>query len=527
MTADLERRLFEAIARDDMAKVSELLEAGASIDAFDSQGNTPLVVAGLKGSIEMVRFLLDRGADPNASCEERYVETFGAEETIELIGHQDGARALMKIADTMFLPGQDEIIRRLVKSGADVNAQDTCGRTALIYAVLAGIGLPQTVKTLLELGADPDLRDNDGVTALMFAIVGMDDPIAGESMKEIAMILRDAGASEEGVIYIILAKAAAGGDLKSVRECIAQGADVNFQASRPLVSAVQGGHLAVVRELLAAGANPNLRAGPRDLTALIHAASEGRLDVVQELMEAGADPKTSVPEPGTAIDYARQYGNRDVAKYLKEIGVNECDYAEARGVTTFQINEIALLVRAPVDRTAEAFTKLRGARAWIPDIYEKPVTPTELCFIIFQFSGHAWSLVELLHDDREGGSLSASDALELSRDLQTKVIFYENLDTSGSIAYALCERGEEMEAFSCGPGTLKNGLAPIFRSKHRDARTLACGEHYSFVEDFIKSQDAFLPGWSELSRTEEPGSEITIEGFPQNAIHRMDLIQIR
>jgi ankyrin repeat protein len=519
------KQFFDTLFSGAIEKVREYLAEGISPDICDSNGTTPLVVAALSGNIEMMQLLLDAGADPDASCEERYVETLGVDEIIELIGHQDGATALMKIADSMFLHNQEEIIRLLVKSGADVNAQDTCGRTALMYAVNAGIGLPDTVRILIELGADPDIRDNDGVTALMFAIIGVDDPIAGISMKEIAKILRDTGASEEGVIYIILSKAAACGDIMAVRECIEKGADVNFQAARALVSAVRGWHLDVVKELLAAGANPHLRTGPEALMVLMRAASEGRLESLKDFRH-GADLNERASTPRDALGYARHNGHYEAAKYLEGIGIKECDYAAARGVTTFQINEMAILVNEPVARSAEVFARLRHALAWIPDIYGKPILATPLCVLVYQFSGHDWSLIELLHDDCTGYGLSASDALEISRDLQTKVLFYGNSDTARTVAYSLFENGQEMESFFCGVDEERESGGVVFRSKLREA-SIECSDREDFVEAFIKEQDAFLPGWSELARSAEPGSTITIEGFPRNVILRMDLVQIR
>ncbi|HEY3329211.1 MAG TPA: ankyrin repeat domain-containing protein [Capsulimonadaceae bacterium] len=66
-------------------------------------------------------------------------------------------------------------IKALVKAGANVNAADSDGHTALWYAV-AGRNLP-ALKTLIGLGADVDARDSDGVSLLAAATRSKDAAI--------------------------------------------------------------------------------------------------------------------------------------------------------------------------------------------------------------------------------------------------------------------------------------------------------------------------------------------------------------
>lgn len=60
-----------------------------------------------------------------------------------------------------------EIVRLLLNRGADINAQDEWGRTALMIA--ADGGYADTVKLLLDWEANVHLRDSNGNTALMRA----------------------------------------------------------------------------------------------------------------------------------------------------------------------------------------------------------------------------------------------------------------------------------------------------------------------------------------------------------------------
>jgi uncharacterized protein len=76
---------------------------------------------------------------------------------------EGGNTSLMSAA----LDGQTDIVKGLLRNGADVNAQNLEGRTALMFAV---INLrTATVKTLLQFGADVNVQANCGCTPLMLA----------------------------------------------------------------------------------------------------------------------------------------------------------------------------------------------------------------------------------------------------------------------------------------------------------------------------------------------------------------------
>jgi ankyrin repeat protein len=66
--------------------------------------------------------------------------------------------------------GSVEMARVLIERGALVNARDTRGRTPLMYAAGADRPKIEMVRFLLERGADPAAKDNRGSTALAFAV---------------------------------------------------------------------------------------------------------------------------------------------------------------------------------------------------------------------------------------------------------------------------------------------------------------------------------------------------------------------
>jgi len=82
--------------------------------------------------------------------------------------------------------GYAPIVQAFLAKGAEVNAADDTGGTALIWAVARG--RVETVRLLLDSGAAVNARDADGMTALALA--------RRKNAQEIADILLAAGAEE-------------------------------------------------------------------------------------------------------------------------------------------------------------------------------------------------------------------------------------------------------------------------------------------------------------------------------------------
>jgi len=60
-----------------------------------------------------------------------------------------------------------EVIKILIDAGADVNIKNRDGQTALIIVV--GAGDVEITEILVKAGADPDIEDAFGVSARMYA----------------------------------------------------------------------------------------------------------------------------------------------------------------------------------------------------------------------------------------------------------------------------------------------------------------------------------------------------------------------
>jgi ankyrin repeat protein len=267
-------KLGNAALFGNLPKVQQLLLAGADVNALTSKGRSPLMCASMYGHIRIMEALLDAGANPNLQGEE---------------DGEEGMTALMYIADNFLANNRTETIKFLASRGADVNIQDVRGRTALIAAGENA----DSVKALLEVGADPNIRDRDGNTAMMLG------------SWAIRRLLRQAGASEEGLNDVELVRSAREGNLATVNQLLNAGANVNYDDGAALNRAANQGHLEIVDRLIQAGADVNL-GWKTGFTPIAAAAYEGYLKIVERLLEAGANPfqRCHDGEIYNALEYA-------------------------------------------------------------------------------------------------------------------------------------------------------------------------------------------------------------------------------
>ena len=152
-----------------------LVDHGADIHAKDRNHVHALGRAALSADVEVVRFLVEHGCDPNETgygSNVRYARQYRP--TLEYL-LSNGAR-VEKDALAMAAHWQDpKLIERWIESGADVNAAaGPYRRTALMTAAASEQAGAATVKLLLEKGADPNAEDTDGERPLDWALYRAD-----------------------------------------------------------------------------------------------------------------------------------------------------------------------------------------------------------------------------------------------------------------------------------------------------------------------------------------------------------------
>ena len=136
--------------------VKLLVETGADLDAVGKDG-TPLMFASFAGQLDIVRYLLDSGAEPNKTA-------------------RSGESSLHAAA----IKGHVDVCDVLIRNGAKIDAQTTqgttdlistsppvCGESALHLAVAQGH--TEVVNLLLEMGANTEITDHTGQKPLHWA----------------------------------------------------------------------------------------------------------------------------------------------------------------------------------------------------------------------------------------------------------------------------------------------------------------------------------------------------------------------
>ncbi len=223
-----------------------LLEGGAKINTTDPSGITPVLLAIINGHYDVAGFLLNKGADPNLADDTGRTALFSA---VDFNTMPADNRPAPKVIDNQM--SSLELIKLLLDKGANVNAQLlkqqpyrakldrgddtmlTTGTTPLLRAAKAA-DLP-AMRLLLAKGADPKLATRAGITPLM-AAAGL-------------------GSKEEDSTGRFKTEAEA---IEAIQLCLDAGVDINAangQGQTALHAAALKGYDKVVQFLADHGAN--------------------------------------------------------------------------------------------------------------------------------------------------------------------------------------------------------------------------------------------------------------------------------
>ena len=215
--------------------------------------------------------------------------------------------------------GRTQTVAELLELGADVDAANYNGTTALMIAALNGH--TEIVAALLSCERiDVNAANSNGSTALIFA--------AQNGYTEIVARLLDRGAgvnAAESDGYTALMSAAHNGHTEIVARLLDRGAGVNAaesDGSTALMIAAQNGRTETVAELLAQGADVNA-AKSNGSTALMIAARNGYTEIVARLLDRGADVNTATSYGYTALMFATLNGYTEtISALLSRDGVD-------------------------------------------------------------------------------------------------------------------------------------------------------------------------------------------------------------
>ncbi|MCY3913632.1 MAG: ankyrin repeat domain-containing protein [Chloroflexi bacterium] len=233
---DEQTPLSLAIERGNQELVRILIEAGADPNVRvlpDYEVGSHLAYAVEEGDAAIVTLLLEAGADPNVSDADLGAPGY-RETPLARAYHNDRADLVRMLVDAgadlgatgnamlsaAIINGKAEMVSALVEVGVEVSGRDARGRSMLERAMVRGSA--EIVATLVEAGADPNATDADGEHILFDAIL--------HGGAEIVGILVDAGADANATDAVgepVLFYALLLGSAETVEVLVDAGADVN------------------------------------------------------------------------------------------------------------------------------------------------------------------------------------------------------------------------------------------------------------------------------------------------------------
>jgi ankyrin repeat protein len=287
------------------------------------------------------------------------------------------------------------------------------------------------VRTLIETGADVNAGQGDGMTALHWA--------ARNRNAQLVDLLLDAGAELEATTrlgaYTPLHMAARTGAVAVVRRLLEAGAQADVESTiggvTPLHFAAEAGAAEAIDALVEAGAAVDAVEEKWGQTPLVFAASYNRLEAVKALLAHGADPNHET----TVVDVVERFEEHRRGRALRERRLA----AIRAGVDPDMAEEEARKEESEEER-AEREAALEARR---------PVEEPEPLSYAALVGGHG-GLTPLLHAAREGHAGVVRALLEGGADIDrpsggdgTTPILMATINGHFDLALELLERGAD------------------------------------------------------------------------------------
>jgi ankyrin repeat protein len=343
--------LFKARSAGEMPKVKAILAKDLRLANAWFSYQLPIHLAVRAGYAEIVKLLLDQGADPVNSWDQLLL---AARER----GHHEVEEVLERAMSRRFnySPDFDELKEAIItrdsrKIGAVLRRQpnlaqasDVRGNNALHWSVITRqLGL---IDRFAALGTPIDAERTDGFTPVLLAVNGGcnvyraardgSNPSIRNTSVMVGYLLA------RGANYTI-SVAAAVGDQERIEQLLRKdrGLARRLDSTResPLSHASQRGYLHIVRLLLEHGADPNIaEEGAPDGLALYLACAGNHLEVARLLLEHGANPNAGLDSCMHCVNITRVYYGEQ-AKPLEQLIREHGAYTQPYHMSTREMKQ--------------------------------------------------------------------------------------------------------------------------------------------------------------------------------------------
>ena len=326
---------FLACEEGNLEKVEEFIGQGYDVnkrdDRYHGYGRTPLMYAAGEGRYDVVKCLIDHGADVSQKNFANrtllhYASEGGNLKVVELIlstskGAQideedSGHRTPLMLAAGK---GHSDVLLCLIDHGVDVNKRDCNERTALHCA--SENGHLEVSELLVSKGAEIDVEDGDHCTPLMLAAKRGHYDVSEHLISQGADIHKKDGCDRTALHY-----ASESGHLEIVELLLSKGSEIDREDKdhcTPLILAAERGHNDVSLNFINHDADIHKKDG-RNRTALHHVSQRGQLNIVELLLSKGAEIDVEDVNHHTPLLLAAEKGHNDVSLYLINHGANVC-----------------------------------------------------------------------------------------------------------------------------------------------------------------------------------------------------------
>lgn len=439
--------IHDAAENGDLETVKRLIGENPNLlEAPDREGKTPLHYAAAKGHLNVVEFLVSKGANVNARNSSGVTplylaKGFGRKEVVEFLTKHGGSVEIIKPKPVTVKPpakgvkpsgdiggksvavvspvptafplieaikaNNIEKVEILIKTDSNlIKIPDNSSMTPIHHA--AELGNVSIVELLAKNGADLNSKTDKGWTPLHFAVARSHTNVVRFLLEKKVNVNHQTSA---GITPLMLASGLAYNP-EIVKMLLQAGADVNLKdqfgnTAISLVASVPDEYV-VSEMLIKAGASVNVRDVITGFTPLHHAAARDNAKLAKMLISAGADVNALTTENDTPLIIAKFENATNVEKVLIQNGGKE---PQRRNLT-------------PIEKSLISYYKniyetlLKGDPAEVRKmILSNRVTKTELQKVFLKNADIAWSIVEKAYRDEDVAWASVAKSPELKTQL--------------------------------------------------------------------------------------------------------------